>query len=183
MTESEFIDGSDPEFLASQYVDGQLDDDQRRQFERRLAADPELAACVKGYRAIDRHLQRLREPPELDWDRFATQVGERWAREQAHRRRGRMIRRLGGLAAAAVFGLVVTRSLLSPRPDVPTSTDRPAVMVSVGPGRDDAASASAPAQRVRFSRGGPLVAETGAPRSSEERAGPMIIACVVGGGA
>ena len=174
MMQSEPIDSSDPEFLASCYLDGQLDDAQRRAFERQLEADPELGACLQGYTAVERHLQSLADPPQLDWDRFGVQVGDRWRRELRKRRQGRLIRRWGGLAAAAVLGVLITRMALDGPNHRPIPAGKAVPVVVVGP--------KAPAGSIRFSHGGPLVARPHESPRAEERPGPMIIAYVAGGG-
>lgn len=177
MTQSDPIDSTDPEFLASCYLDGQLDDAERRAFERRLEANPELGACLKSYTAIDRHLQSLTDPPQLDWERFGMQVSDRWRREQRKRRHGRLIRRFAGLAAAAVLGIIITRAALDwpHNPSIPAGST--VATVVVGPdGR------LAPAGRIRFSHGGPLVAMPHELQTVDDRPGPMIIAYVAGGG-
>ena len=174
MTQSDPIDSSDPEFLASCYLDGQLDDAQRRAFERRLEADPELGACLKSYTAIDRHLQSLTDPPQLDWERFGMQVGDRWRREQRKRRHGRLIRRFAGLAAAAVLGIVITRMALDWPQHRPIPPGSAVATVVVGP--------QARAGRIRFSHGGPLVAMPHELQTVDDRPGSMIIAYVAGGG-
>lgn len=174
MTQSDPIDSSDPEFLASCYLDDQLDDAERRAFERRLEASPELGACLKSYTAIDRHLQSLTEAPQLDWERFGMQVGDRWRREHRKRRHGRLIRRLAGLAVAAVFGIVITRMALDRPHDPSIPTGNAVATVVVGP--------RVVGGGIRFSHGGPLVAMPYESQTADERPGPMIIACVAGGG-
>ncbi|MCH7700904.1 MAG: hypothetical protein IID37_04380 [Planctomycetes bacterium] len=174
MTQIDPIDSSDPEFLASCYLDGQLDDTERRAFERRLEASPELGACLKSYTTIDGHLQSLTEAPPLDWERFGMQVGDRWRRELRKRRHGRLIRRFAGLAAAAVLGILVTRMALDWPQSQPTPPRNAVPFVVVGPPRR--------AGGIRFSHGGPLVATPQESQTAEERSGPMIIAYVAGGG-
>ncbi len=177
MTQSDPIDSSDPEFLASCYLDDQLDDAERRAFERRLEASPELGACLKSYTAIDRHLQSLTEAPQLDWERFGMQVGDRRRREQRKRRHGRLLRRCAGLAAAAVLGIVITRTALDWPQNPSTPPDNAVVTVVVGPGERRAS-----AGHIRFSHGGPLVAMPSESQTAQERPAPMLIAYVAGGG-
>ncbi len=174
MTQSDPIDSSDPEFLASCYLDGQLDDAERRAFERRLEDSPELGACLKSYTAIDRHLQSLTDPPQLDWERFGMQVGDRWRPELRKRRHGRLLRRLAGLAAAAVFGILITRMAFDGPHDPSIPAGNTVATVVVGP--------RVVGGGIRFSHGGPLVAIPHESQTADERLAPMIIAYVAGSG-
>ncbi len=173
MSESDPIDLTDPEFLASCYLDSELDDAERRAFERRLKASPDLDTCLKSYATIDRHLQSLADPPQLDWERFGMQVGARWRGEQRKRRHGRWLRRLAGLAAAAAFALVVTRMALDEQHDPSKPAGNAVVTVEVGP-------RTVGGGRIRFSHGGPLFAAPHEQPKVDETPGPMIIAYVAG---
>jgi anti-sigma-K factor RskA len=52
-------DNLDPELLLTQYLDGQLDADQRRRVQRRLETDADLLAQAKLYEALDQQLDAL----------------------------------------------------------------------------------------------------------------------------
>lgn len=78
------------------YVDGQATEDERREIEAQLAADPALAARVRDYRQQNEGLHALfdpvlQEPHDL---RLPTESGDHW-------------RRWGGLAATLVLGVVL----------------------------------------------------------------------------
>ena len=54
------------------YLDGELDEDRRRRFERKLAEDPELAAELARYRRLQDLTGSLqfKEPSDLEWQDF-----------------------------------------------------------------------------------------------------------------
>ncbi|MCH7813804.1 MAG: hypothetical protein IID40_07265 [Planctomycetes bacterium] len=97
------------EFLLSQYLDGQLDDDARRRVEGRLRTDADLADSLEQLRQIDRLVRESAGPaPELDWERFTAQAAMRREAEADWRRRRRILRLYAPLAAAALVVLACT---------------------------------------------------------------------------
>jgi len=54
------------------YLDGELDDERRRRFERKLADDPSLAAELARYRRLTdlTDAVRFEEPSDLEWQDF-----------------------------------------------------------------------------------------------------------------
>jgi len=100
------------EFLVSRYLDGALDEDERRAFEHRLNGDPRIAALVQQYRTVDALVRRAAaEVPQVDWGRFEAEFRRRRAASDAASRRSvRFIRVFAPLAAAAA--IAITFSLL-----------------------------------------------------------------------
>lgn len=99
----------DREFLISRYIDGDLSETERREFERALRDDAALVRLLEDYRRTDAMVKALRDTgPELDWERFACEVGRR--RESEAVRRGRFLVHWwrAPLAAAAAIALVCT---------------------------------------------------------------------------
>ncbi len=73
---------TDPEFLASRMLDGDLSDDERRQLDRALAGSKSLRAEAEKLRAVDALVARWAiSPPELDWGTYGQLVGARVAGE------------------------------------------------------------------------------------------------------
>lgn len=63
----------DPEFLLSQYLDGQLEPDEMERLEERMGRDVSLRAQMQRYARLDEMLAELREPAELDAVDFDSQ--------------------------------------------------------------------------------------------------------------
>ena len=98
------------EYLVSQYVDGVLDDGERRVFERRLREEPRLADLLAEYREVDRLVRAsVGAVPEVDWGRFAAQfTRRRVAQDTAARRWPGVFRVFAPLAAAAAIALALS---------------------------------------------------------------------------
>jgi hypothetical protein len=71
-------DNLDPELLLTQYLDGQLGADQRRQVQRQLETDADLLAQAKLYEALDQQLDALStaQVPGVDYDLQRQQIME-----------------------------------------------------------------------------------------------------------
>lgn len=69
-------DNLDPQLLLTQYLDGQLKADQRRQVQRQLETDPELLAQAKLYEALEQQLDALATAPVpgVDYDLQRQQI-------------------------------------------------------------------------------------------------------------
>ena len=65
---------NDLEFFISQYLDGTLNDADRRSLEARLDADPEAQALLAEYRKLNASLVSLPQPPAVRWDGLADQI-------------------------------------------------------------------------------------------------------------
>lgn len=106
------------EYLLSQYLDGQLPEDDRRELEKRLRQEPQLADLLDQLRKTDRLVRDAAGPaPQLNWDRFTEQVTVRRQAHDATQRRNRILRIYIPLAAAAAIALVTTLSLTFNRTD------------------------------------------------------------------
>ncbi|MCP4248674.1 MAG: hypothetical protein GY778_16640 [bacterium] len=106
-------DSRDPseqqEFLLSQYLDGDLDEESRRRLEDRLQTDAALADALERLRQVDRLVRESAGPvPELDWERFAAQAAMRREGLPEWGRRRRILRLYTPLAAAATIVLAST---------------------------------------------------------------------------
>lgn len=117
------------EYLLSQYLDGQLPEDDGRELQQRLGQDPQLADLLDQLRKTDQLVRDAAGPaPQLDWDRFTEGVTVRRQAHDAARRRNRILRIYIPLAAAAAIALVTTLSLTFNRAD----------RIAQGPSTDDA---------------------------------------------
>jgi anti-sigma-K factor RskA len=97
------------EFQISQYLDGTLNDFDRRQVEALLERDPEAQQILREYQKLDAILRNEADLPAVDWDRFARHISEAVAAEEPPAVVYRMPwARVGSLVAAAatvVIGL------------------------------------------------------------------------------
>lgn len=66
----------DLEFRISQYIDGTLDDAQRRALEIEIARDPAAAELVAEYRRIDDALKTSLPLPNVDYDALAARISD-----------------------------------------------------------------------------------------------------------
>jgi len=148
------------EFLLSQYLDGDLDEQARVELEARLRADVHLAALLEDLRRTDALVRSTAGPvPDLDWERFAGQVSTACRRADALGRRRRVLRLWAPLAAAAALAMAVTLHLAMPRTDRPGGDSSRIAVVSVG--RADlwqvAPDRAEPYTRVSFDRSQPSI--------------------------
>lgn len=67
------------ELLAMAYADGELDGEERREFELRLVSEPELAEQVREVRALAvlAHQVAPPEPQDAEWDRLERDLLQR----------------------------------------------------------------------------------------------------------
>lgn len=114
------------EYLVSQYLDGMLDQPQRREFERQLDTDPDLARLLQQYRALGVLLKESAgEVPELDWSGFQAEAGHR--RESVQTRLPRMpaiFKLFTPLAAAAAIAITFTLLHNAPSDDAGSMVGR-----------------------------------------------------------
>ncbi|MFH0982306.1 MAG: hypothetical protein V2A79_12305 [Planctomycetota bacterium] len=134
----------DREFLVSRYLDGDLTDAERREMENALHADPALARLLEAYRRTEALLRAQRDRgPELDWERFASEIRRRCAVEGTKPRWSVFYRLYAPLATAAVIALVCTVYFMArqkpegppgPAPTVMVRLTRPAEPEKLTPG-------------------------------------------------
>jgi hypothetical protein len=74
------------ESLIDRYMDGLLDDDRRREFERDVEADPDLRSSLARQRAIDESIRRVLAPPVETELRLIVERACREDRQRATRR-------------------------------------------------------------------------------------------------
>lgn len=93
----------DLEFRISQYIDGTLDDTQRRALERELEQDSNAAQLLGQYRQIDNYLKSALPLPQVDYDALANRISD--AIDQADRPHVlysfKWVRRAASIAVAA----------------------------------------------------------------------------------
>ena len=122
----------DREFLISRYIDGDLDQSARREFEAALSDDPKLARMLEAYRRTDRFIRSAgHSGPELDWERFAQETRARCARVGARKRRPLIHRLYTPLAAAATIALACTAYLMVSRESTGPATAPRVVLVQL----------------------------------------------------
>jgi len=91
------------------YLDGELDEEHRRRFEEKLAADPELAAELARYRRLNEltGAMQFREPSDLEWQHFWNRLYNRLER------RAGWIFVIAGAALVLAYG--VKELIMTPR--------------------------------------------------------------------
>ena len=121
------------EYLLSRYIDGDLDESERRDLEHRLTDDAGLSARLEEFRKTDQLAKRWARAatPQLDWERFARQAARRRDQYEAGRRRQRTFRLFASLSAAAAVVLAVTAYWAVTHPGLPGQADSSSVMVRV----------------------------------------------------
>jgi len=66
----------DLEFRISQYIDGTLDDTQRRALEREVEQNPNAAQLLAQYRQLDRYLKTALPLPDVNYDALASRISD-----------------------------------------------------------------------------------------------------------
>ncbi len=64
----------DFEFLITQYLDGELAEQERAALEQRLAQDPAAREMLESYRKLDAAMKRNAAVPAVRWDAFANHI-------------------------------------------------------------------------------------------------------------
>ncbi len=106
------------EFLLSKAIDGSLSDDEQRQLDNAIEADPSLADVLTEYRNTNRAIQDwATELPEVDWERFTRTIREgclAGSKTIDHHGPRRILRILTPLAVAATVAFVFIITQKSP---------------------------------------------------------------------
>ncbi len=71
----------DLEFRISQYIDGTLDEPQRRALEAEIVRNPEAAVLLEQFRQIDQALQTSLPLPDINYDALAARISDAIAAE------------------------------------------------------------------------------------------------------
>ena len=137
-------DGTDVDFLLSEYVSGTLPARQARALERRLRDEPELRAELQRYVTLEQELAGLADqgPADVDYDLQRAEIVralERKALLHGPARRPWAIRRvLVPLAAAAAVVLVASAAWLAFRagPEPPAGGQVTVMLLPPAPGAD-----------------------------------------------
>ncbi len=153
------------EFLLSQYLDGQVDDDERADVEQQLRDDPRLRARLDELRRVDEFVREWGErAPATDPAAFVARIRHR-CEAAAPRRPVTLLFRLAvPMAAAAAIVFAISLFWREPStPGGPGSPTAPIAVVEVGPGPAVEPAGNdrpSPVIRVSFSRS-PVLASAG----------------------
>jgi len=130
------IDKDNPEFLLSQYLDGQLSPAEMERLEERLGDDGLLRRELQRYAALGEMLSSLPPSPELDQIDFDAQRHDIMAQLErkallVHRPRSRVFRLTLAGSAIAAMALVAISAWLFFHSQAPTAAPAPSNAIAV----------------------------------------------------
>ncbi len=124
-----------PEYLLSQYMDGQLDEPARAEVERKLAGDGKWASMLADLRRVDDLVRAWAERiPVSDTEKFVADARLRRENSRAGRPVVRLYRWMTPLAAAAVLALLVTGWVVT-HSSRPAASPTGGTVATIGPER------------------------------------------------